>query len=94
MDYDFWRPDLIYIPVTKQNGGLLLRETHARQLRTCLNKPPTAKRYSHRLIEHRTIEPKISNRSRIWSAAANARQQQLKAVISDLKIQFAYRRPQ
>ena len=29
MDYDFWRPDLIYIPVTKQNGGLLLRHTFA-----------------------------------------------------------------
>ena len=59
MDYDFWRPDLIYIPGTKQNGGLLLRETHARQLRTCLNKPLTAQRCSHRLIEHRTIEPKL-----------------------------------
>ena len=29
MDYDFWRPDLIYIPGTKQNGGLLLRHTCA-----------------------------------------------------------------
>ena len=62
MDYDFWSPDLIYIPGTKQNGGLLLRETHAQQLRTCLNKPLTAQRCSHRLTEHRTIEPKISYR--------------------------------
>ena len=37
----------------KQNGGLLLREKQARQLSTCLSKPLTAKRCSHRL----TIEP-------------------------------------
>ena len=61
----------------KQNGGLLLREKQARQPNTCLSKPLTAQRRSHRLIDHRTIEPlnhatierKISNRSRIWSAA-------------------------
>ena len=55
----------------KQNGGLLLREKQARQLSTCLSKPLTAQRCSHRLIEpsnHGTIERKISNRSRIWSA--------------------------
>ena len=56
----------------KQNGGLLLREKQARQLSTCLSKPLTAQRCSHRLIEpsnHGTIERKISNRSRIWSVA-------------------------
>ena len=56
----------------KQNGGLLLREKQARQLSTCLSKPLTAQRCSHRLIEpsnHGTFERKISNRSRIWSAA-------------------------
>ena len=44
----------------------------ARQLSTCLGKPLTAQRCSHRLIEpsnHGTIERKISNRARIWSAA-------------------------
>ena len=35
----------------KQNGGLLLREKQARQLSTCLSKPLTAQRCSHRLIE-------------------------------------------
>ena len=34
-----------------QNGGLLLRENQARQLSTRLNKPLTAQRRSHRLIE-------------------------------------------
>ena len=56
----------------KQNGGLLLREKQARQLSTCLSEPLTAQCCSHRLIEpsnHGTIERKISNRSRIWSAA-------------------------
>ena len=36
---------------TKQNGGLLLGEKQVRQLSTCLNKPLTALRCSHRLIE-------------------------------------------
>ena len=50
----------------------LLREKQARRLSTCLSKPLTEQRCSHRLIErsnHGTIERKISNRSRIWSAA-------------------------
>ena len=60
---------------TKQNGGLLLREKQARQLSTCLSKPLTAQRCSHgwpsnhEPWNHWTIERKISNRSRIWSAA-------------------------
>ena len=37
----------------KQNGGLLLREKQARQLSTCLSKPLTAQRCSHKW----TIEP-------------------------------------
>ena len=57
----------------KQNGGLLLRKKQAPQLSTCLSKPLTAQRYSRRwTIEpwnHRTIERKISNRTRMWSAA-------------------------
>ena len=36
---------------TKQNGGLLLREKQARLLSTRLNKPLTALRRSHSLIE-------------------------------------------
>ena len=45
---------------TKQNGGLLLREKQARQLRTCLNKPLTAQRRSHRLIEPSTASDAMS----------------------------------
>ena len=48
----------------KQNGGLLLREKQARQLSTCLSKPLTAQRCSHRLIEHRTMEP-LNEKSQI-----------------------------
>ena len=36
---------------TKQNGGLLLREKQARRLSTRLNKPLTAQRRSHKLLE-------------------------------------------
>ena len=64
-------PHRSYVRV-KQNGGLLPREKQARKLSSCLSKPLTAQRCSHRLIEpsnHGTIERKISNRSRIWSAA-------------------------
>ena len=56
----------------KQNVRFFLREKQARQLSTCLSKPLTAQRCSHRLIEpsnHGTIERKISNPSRILSVA-------------------------
>ena len=36
---------------TKQNGGLLLGEKQARRLSTRLNKPLTAQRRSHKLLE-------------------------------------------
>ena len=62
----------------KQNGGLLLREKQARQLSTCLSKPLTAQRCSHRLIEHRTMEP-LNEKSQIAQEygllPADARQQ-------------------
>ena len=64
----------------KQNGGLLLREKQARQLSTCLSKPLTAQRCSHRLIEHRTMEP-LNEKSQIAQEygllPADARQQKV-----------------
>ena len=67
-----WQPGRSYMRA-KQNCGLLLREKQGRQLSTCVSKPLTAQRCGHRLHDwtsnHGTIERKISNRSRIWSAA-------------------------
>ena len=64
----------------KQNGGLLLRDKQARQLSTCLSKPLTAQRCSHRLIEHRTMEP-LNEKSQIAQEygllPADARQQKV-----------------
>ena len=63
----------------KQNCAFLLREKQVQQLSTCVSKPLTAQRCSHRLIEHRTMEP-LNEKSQIAQEygllPADARQQQ------------------
>jgi len=59
----------------KQNGGLLLREKQARQLSTCLSKPLTEQRCSHRLIEPLNEKSQIAQEYGLLQA--DARQQLL-----------------
>ena len=50
-------PHRSYVRV-KQNGGLFVREKQARQLSSCLSKPLTAQRCSHRLTEPSKLNEK------------------------------------
>ena len=60
---------------TKRNGGLLLREKQVWQLSTRLNKPLTAQRRGHRLIEtsnHCTKNLKSLKNMVCWQASQNS----------------------
>ena len=59
----------------KQYGGLLRREKQARQLSSCLTKPLTEQRCSHRLIEPSNLNEKTQIAQEYGLLPADARQQ-------------------
>ena len=67
-------PHRSYVRV-KQNGGLLPREKQARKLSSCLSKPLTAQRCSHRLIEPSNLNEKTQIAQEYGLLPADALQQ-------------------